>query len=351
MTCSIDGESQRALFMRKWHSSLRSRWHGDPATTRPIQTRSSGGGGSAAQGGDDQDDDDPSMDYGGGSDPHTMIISNGMNGIAQHDRTPQQPPPPPPPLAHQVSYINPQSLGRDPSQMPPTPQTATGGQVPMVSTPSMQHTHTPPGAHSNPPPQNNAHHPPPPPPPPQSHPPHAQPSAPPGAGMSMPPGDPSAPALLPLPFSPQAMNMLMQYLQSQTTMNKMKMEYLRKREGREEEEHRTRLEASRLQLEKDKLELEEKRKNISMKQKSEKAVVCLLVCCVRCAVWLKLVSRNCSLALRLTSPSRRLLQRICGKYLTSEPDHCDTNGHHCFLVDLDTLHTFPSCSPSLFISD
>lgn len=256
------------------------RWHGDPATTRPIQTRSSGGGGSAPQGGDDQDDDDPSYDMGGGSDPTTTMLINGMNGIPQHDRS-QPPPPPPPP--HQVSYLNPQSLGRDVSQMPPTPQTATGAQVPMVTTPSMQHT-PPGGVHSSnpPPPPPNAHHH-----QPQPHPhPHAQPGAPNPAAVPLPTGDPSAPAFLPLPFSPQSMNAVMQYLSSQTALNKMKMEYMRRKEDREDKEHRTRLEQNRIQVEKDKLELEEKKQSVSIKQKSEKAMVRLSFF-FWASVWLK----------------------------------------------------------------
>jgi histone acetyltransferase MYST4 len=86
------------------------------------------------------------------------------------------------------------------------------------------------------------------------------------------PGE-APPALIPVPFSPQAINAFMGYLQSQTQMNKMKMEYMRRREEREEKEHRTRLEASKLALEKEKQEVEEKRNGVLMRQKSEKAVV------------------------------------------------------------------------------
>ena len=82
------------------------------------------------------------------------------------------------------------------------------------------------------------------------------------------------------------MNAVMQFLTSQTALNKMKMEYMRRREEREEKEHRTRHEQNRIQVEKDKLELEEKRQSVSIKQKSEKAMVCL-ACFLQLAPWLK----------------------------------------------------------------
>ncbi|KAJ2916590.1 hypothetical protein MD484_g3797, partial [Candolleomyces efflorescens] len=238
-SCDIGNITSRTVehwFHRGWYELFFRRWHGDPATTRPVQTRSSGGGPSAPQGADDHDDDDQ-IDF-ANSDP-TMLV-NGINGMS-HDRT-----------AHQVNFMNPQTLARDPNQMPPTPQTATGGSVPMVTPPSMQHT--PSGGVTN----VNQHHP------------HGGASAA-GLGVGTAPGE-VPPALIPVPFSPQAINAFMQYLQSQTQMNKMKMEYMRRREDREEKEHRTRLEASKLALEKEKQEVEEKRSGVLMKQKSEKAV-------------------------------------------------------------------------------
>ncbi|RXW24279.1 hypothetical protein EST38_g1588 [Candolleomyces aberdarensis] len=237
--CDIGNITSRTVehwFNRGWYELFFRRWHGDPATTRPVQTRSSGGGTSAPQGGDDHDDDDQ-IDF-ANSDP-TMLV-NGINGMS-HDRT-----------AHQVNFINPQNLGRDVNQMPPTPQTATGGAVPTMNPPSMQHT--PSGGVAS----ANQHHP------------HGGASAA-GLGVGSTPGE-APPPLIPVPFPPQAVSAFMQYMQSQTQMNKMKMEYMRRREEREDKEHRTRLEASKVQLEKEKQELEEKRNGVLMKQKSEKAV-------------------------------------------------------------------------------
>ncbi|KAF9525653.1 hypothetical protein CPB83DRAFT_837983 [Crepidotus variabilis] len=92
------------------------RWHGDPATMRPVQTRTSssvapsGMPGANDDGPPGPDDDDPTMDF---NDPATL---NGLNGITSHDRP--------------HVYINPQDLRENP---PPPPQAVA------PPTPSMRH--------------------------------------------------------------------------------------------------------------------------------------------------------------------------------------------------------------------
>lgn len=69
------------------------------------------------------------------------------------------------------------------------------------------------------------------------------------------------------------LNTFMQYCQAQTHASKMKMEYLRRREEREEKEHRAKLEAEQLRLERDRYELEQLKATNMSKLKAERAFV------------------------------------------------------------------------------
>lgn len=77
---------------------------------------------------------------------------------------------------------------------------------------------------------------------------------------------------MPLSFlTPQMVNTFMQYCQAQTHASKMKIEYLRRREEREEKEHRAKLESEQLRLEKDRYELDQLKATSVSKLKTEKA--------------------------------------------------------------------------------
>ncbi|KAF8072007.1 hypothetical protein FPV67DRAFT_1560717 [Lyophyllum atratum] len=85
------------LFYRRRLNLSKTRWHGDPATTRPVQPRNPNAPGSNQNGGDDadMDDDPPQINF---SDP--VMMSNGINTAMSHDR----------PHPNPINYINPQSL-------------------------------------------------------------------------------------------------------------------------------------------------------------------------------------------------------------------------------------------------
>ncbi|KIM39959.1 hypothetical protein M413DRAFT_37326, partial [Hebeloma cylindrosporum] len=108
-----------------WYELFYRRWHGDPATTRPVQGRSSvvGTTNSIGGGADEAEDDDPTSAMDGthfNVDPSSM---NGLNGMA-HDRQQQQ-----------HVYINPQDL-RENNPPPPAapPGIAPTGQQQQQST-------------------------------------------------------------------------------------------------------------------------------------------------------------------------------------------------------------------------
>lgn len=65
----------------------------------------------------------------------------------------------------------------------------------------------------------------------------------------------------------------LQFLQTQTNHGKMKLEYLRRREEREEKESRQRHEIERLRLEREAAEFEHNKQTSNIKQKADKAIV------------------------------------------------------------------------------
>ena len=128
------------VFLRPLTLSYFSRWHGDPATTRPIQGRAPGVGNNingGQVGGDEPDDEGPMLDF---NDPSTMNNLNGMSHDRQHvyinpqnlpnnipnpipNAISNPNPMPPPPIQNPPipSPLPPNSTLRTPGQMPPPP--------------------------------------------------------------------------------------------------------------------------------------------------------------------------------------------------------------------------------------
>ena len=164
--------------------SYLSRWHGDPATTRPVQGRTTGVGNSmngGHVGGDEGEDEDPMLDF---TDPSTM---NNLNGMP-HDR--------------QHVYINPQSLPNNiPNPIPnPMPNSISNTPIaPQPANPGLR----PPG--------------------------------------QMPPPVPEMPVLN-IPITQDMMARGLHLLNLQTQIAQEKLEYLRRREAREASEYTQRKE-------------------------------------------------------------------------------------------------------------
>jgi histone acetyltransferase MYST4 len=200
---------------------ISSRWHGDPATTRPIQGRTSVvGTTNSIGGGDDAEDDDPTSAMDGthfNVDPSAM---NGLNGMA-HDRQQQQ-----------HVYINPQDLRENNPPPPPAPPgIAPTGQQSTTAGLRSQTQQQPPH------PQQHAQHSQPPPPPP-SH---------------LPPDLTSSP-ILNFPLTQDITARLFHYLNLQAQIAQEKLDYLRRREARELKELNARKELEKTQSNRNKSE-------------------------------------------------------------------------------------------------
>lgn len=174
-------------------------------------------------GGDDNDVDldDNSLDFG---ESNLAALTNSHEPLTFINS--QQPAPPPPPPQHPSQ-----------SHQQPLPH---------------QHTHPPP------------HMPPPPPLPMSPHPvEHAM--MPPMGNVLLPQG---------------MINALMQFLQIQNQTGKMKLDYLRRREEREEKEATQRREIERARLEREQQEFEYTKHTANLKQKADRAIVRLLFFCL-----------------------------------------------------------------------
>jgi hypothetical protein len=123
--------------------SYLSRWHGDPATTRPIQGRAPGVGNNingGQVGGDEPDDEGPMLDF---TDPSTMNNLNGMSHDRQHVYiNPQNLPNNiPNPIPNPISNPNPMPLPIQnppvPSPLPPNSSLRTPGQMPPPPVPDI----------------------------------------------------------------------------------------------------------------------------------------------------------------------------------------------------------------------
>ncbi|KAF7375196.1 hypothetical protein MSAN_00406200 [Mycena sanguinolenta] len=182
-----------------WYDLFYRRWHGDPATTKPVAPTRGGGSSSLnAMGGDDPDvDDDQTLDY--------SDSPNQVGGQLSH-------PPPPPPAQQQQqmqSYIIPQQTIRDTA--PPPPVTVRPPSPPCRST--CAHT--------------------------------------------------------PAACTTSACDACLGW---QTQTGKQKLEYLRRREEREERESQQRREYERARLERETAEFEHNRTSASIKQRADKAI-------------------------------------------------------------------------------
>ncbi|KIY71681.1 hypothetical protein CYLTODRAFT_435084 [Cylindrobasidium torrendii FP15055 ss-10] len=223
-----------------WYRLFYTRWHGDPATTKPVQHRQSM---APPSGGDshDVDLDDNGMDY---NDPNLQALANSHEPISFVHAPPAPPPPPPPQIHHNHSQ---------PSHQPLPPQ---------VHSLAPSHSHSAP-PHSQPP-SSLTQLPPPPPPPPMHH------------TMPMSPGfapqTPFSPEGHGLMMPPPAVNALMQYLQTKTLTAKSKLDYLRRREEREERDSQRRKETERLDSDRKKAELDFNIQVAQQKEKTDRAI-------------------------------------------------------------------------------
>jgi len=200
-----------------------SRWHGDPATTRPIQGRTSVVGNSnSIVGADDAEDDDPTSAMDGthfNVDPSAM---NGLNGMA-HDRQQQQ-----------HVYINPQDLRENNPPPPPAPPgIATAGQQQSTSAGLRSQTQPPHASH----PQQ------------QQHPQHSQQPPPPHLGPDL-----TNTPILNFPLTQDLTARLFHYLNLQAQIAQEKLDYLRRREARELKELNARKELEKTQSNRNKSE-------------------------------------------------------------------------------------------------
>ncbi|KAJ7039611.1 hypothetical protein C8F04DRAFT_1317664 [Mycena alexandri] len=215
-----------------WYDLFYRRWHGDPATTKAVPTRGVGTSSSNALGGDDPDvDDDQTLDF-SDSPSGSNVPSN------------PQPPPPPPPAPqqqqqhhhqHVPSYVSPQPYV-SPSQTlrdaipPPIPPRAPSPVAAPMPTPV-------------------------PPPVPM-----------PVAGAS------NEQSLVNIPLTQGMISAYLQFLQVQTQTGKQKLEYMRRREEREERESSQRRELERLRIEREVAEFEHNKVSAKIKQNADRAI-------------------------------------------------------------------------------
>ncbi|KAJ7183171.1 hypothetical protein C8R46DRAFT_885015 [Mycena filopes] len=200
------------------------RWHGDPQTTKAVPTRGAGSSSSNNLGGDDPDvDDDQTLDF---SDSPT----------ASNVATNPQPPPSAPqqqqqhhhPQQHVASYVSPHQTLRDavPPSMPPRAPTPVA--APPMPTP-----------------------------------------VPPPVPMPM---AASNEQLVNVPLTQGMISAYLQFLQVQTQTGKQKLEYMRRREEREERESSQRRELERLRMERETAEFEHNKVSANMKQRADRAI-------------------------------------------------------------------------------
>ncbi|KAK2460903.1 hypothetical protein APHAL10511_007373 [Amanita phalloides] len=194
-----------------WYDLFYRRWHGDPATTRPVQSRANGQGASTSATVEDADadDDQTPMDF---APAEPVQMSNGINGITNDRSHPMN------------NYINPQNL-RDIPPLPTSPSSAAGG-------PSHPHPH---------------------------------------------PSSASAPSssdqtIVNIPITQSLLHTYLQFLQVQTQTGKMKLEYMRRREEREERESAMRRDIERMKMERETAEFEHNKQTATTKQKMDRAI-------------------------------------------------------------------------------
>ncbi|KAJ7758859.1 hypothetical protein DFH07DRAFT_867970 [Mycena maculata] len=191
-----------------WYDLFYRRWHGDPATTKPVAAR--GPGSSSNNLGDDPDlDDDQTLDFSDSPSGSNHL----MNQINTH------PPPPPPP-----TYINPHQTLREPAPPPvvaraPTPVSAPPAPTPLPATPVT-----------------------------------------------------SDQTLINIPLTQGMISAYLQFLQVQTQTGKQKLEYMRRRDEREEKESTQRRNLEQARMEREAAEFEHTKHAANVKQRADRAI-------------------------------------------------------------------------------
>ncbi|KAG6861356.1 hypothetical protein C0995_001089 [Termitomyces sp. Mi166 len=207
-----------------WYELFYRRWHGDPATTRPVQPRTASTVGPGQNGADDLDldEDPPQINF-----PDTTMMPNGINNSVSHER-------PHPNLQNSMNYINPQTTLREPviTHSSTSPLAGASGSGP-------------PNGITNPVPPT------------------------PSSSTALSSSDPVV-----MNFTiPQGMlSTYMQYLQVQTQTGKMKLEYMRRREEREEKESAHRREIERLRMERETAEYEHQKYKAAQDERTNRAL-------------------------------------------------------------------------------
>ncbi|KAJ7841318.1 hypothetical protein B0H14DRAFT_2782886 [Mycena olivaceomarginata] len=201
-----------------WYDLFYRRWHGDPATTKPVATRGAGSSSLNAMAGDEPDvDDDQTLDF-----------SDSPNTSAGQ----QLSHPPPPPPQQMPSYITPQQTLRDTAPPPlVTTRAPSPPPAPLMPTPLPVPVPVP-----------------------------------------VPPASTSEQALVNIPLTQGMISAYLQILQVQTQTGKQKLEYLRRREEREERESQQRRELERARMERETAEFEHTRTAANIKQRADKAI-------------------------------------------------------------------------------
>ncbi|KAJ7056587.1 hypothetical protein C8F01DRAFT_354086 [Mycena amicta] len=208
-----------------WYDLFYRRWHGDPVAVMRIPAQ---GRGPTNGMGDDADieDDQQTLDY-----SDSPQASHPMN---------THPPPPMPQHQHQLhQHPHPQTL---PSYISPH-QTLRDPPPPVIT------------RHPSPPPA----------------PPVQTPVPPPVVPLAV-SGSGSDQSIVNVPLTQGMITAYLQFLQMQTQTGKQKLEYMRRREEREEKESAYRRETERLRTEREKAEFEHNKQSANIKARADRAI-------------------------------------------------------------------------------
>ncbi|KAK7454452.1 Histone acetyltransferase [Stygiomarasmius scandens] len=265
-----------------WYELFYRRWHGDPAATRPTAGHRGVSSHVNGTGDDPEGDDDQNMDF-----PEPMTLSHTHSSVpppaherqsmpvtyvnpqsiqsmptisssptaaaltngVHHQHQQPQPPPPPPPAPSSAMGIPSSSIAplNSMANSIPSPAVSAATTSTLASNSTLGSASIPTSLSSSTPLSSAI------PPPPSS------------AGSS----DQS---IVNISLTQGMVTSFLHYLQVQTQTGKMKMEYLRKREEREERESVQRREVERLKLERERAEFEHQKQTSSHKQKTERAI-------------------------------------------------------------------------------
>uniref|UniRef100_A0A0W0F758 Histone acetyltransferase n=1 Tax=Moniliophthora roreri TaxID=221103 RepID=A0A0W0F758_MONRR len=236
-----------------WYGLFHQRWHGDPQTTKPTGT---GRGGHPSNGDDQDPEDEPGVDF----------STDTMTGVSPRvtSHVPQPPPPTTNGLSssstvdrnhHIPSFVNPQqTLSHSPTTQVINGIHSTNSTTSTTTAiPNLPKTSIPTPTPTIPTIPNT---------PQMSSPSQAQPIA---SGSS-------DNTTVNITLTQGMINSYLQFLQVQTQTSKMKLEYLRRREEREEMESLQRREIERLRAEREAQEYEHNKQNAIIKQRTDKAI-------------------------------------------------------------------------------